>query len=152
MCVASCSYLLPRPMGRCLCVQARPFTCPSPEILYNKMEKVCRFCTADSLPVRMTQLVLFVLAGLVGNAAAGLAGRLAGSLALAAAALLRTCTQITRLQCLNPLHNTYPPNIIISGVAKRPPFCTQSIPYRQGQVNEKNLKRKSFFRAPHGNR
>ena len=118
----------------------------------NKMEKVCRFCTADSLPVRMTQLVLFVLAGLVGNAAAGLAGRLAGSLALAAAALLRTCTQITRLQCLNPLHNTYPPNIIISGVAKRPPFCTQSIPYRQGQVNEKNLKRKSFFRAPHGNR
>ena len=49
---------------------------------------------------------LLVLALLVGNAAAGLAGRLAGSLALAAAAVLRALAQIAGLNGLDMLHNS----------------------------------------------
>ena len=46
-----------------------------------------------------------LLALLVGNTAAGLAGRLAGSLALAATAVLGALTQIAGLDGLNVLHN-----------------------------------------------
>ena len=49
---------------------------------------------------------LGVFALLVGNAAAGLAGRLAGSLAFAAAAILRALAQIAGLDGLNVLHNS----------------------------------------------
>ena len=50
-------------------------------------------------------LFLLALALLVGNAAAGLAGRLAGSLAFAAAALFGALAKITGIQSLNMLHN-----------------------------------------------
>ena len=46
-----------------------------------------------------------LLALLVGNTAAGLAGRLAGSLALAATAVLGAFTQIAGLDGLNVLHD-----------------------------------------------
>ena len=52
------------------------------------------------------QLLLFgVLALLVGNAAAGLAGRLAGSLAFAATAVLSAVAQITGLDGLDMFHS-----------------------------------------------
>jgi hypothetical protein len=51
------------------------------------------------------QLLALVLAGLVGNAAAGLASRLAGSLALAAAAADSAVAQVTGLDGLNMFHN-----------------------------------------------
>ena len=47
---------------------------------------------------------LLVLALLVGNAAAGLASRLAGSLALAATAVLGALAQVLGLQSLDVLH------------------------------------------------
>ena len=48
--------------------------------------------------------LLGVFALLVGDTAAGLAGRLAGSLALAAAAVLGALTQVTGFQSLDVLH------------------------------------------------
>ena len=55
--------------------------------------------------VSSTRLLAFLLfASLIGNTAAGLAGRLAGSLALAAAALLGALTKITSLDSINVLH------------------------------------------------
>ncbi len=54
------------------------------------------------LPVSL----LLVLALLVGNATAGLASRLAGSLALPTAAMLRAGTQIPGLDGLDSFHNT----------------------------------------------
>ena len=50
-------------------------------------------------------LALLVLALLVGDAAAGLASGLAGSLALAAATVLRALAQILGLQGLDVVHN-----------------------------------------------
>ena len=49
--------------------------------------------------------LLVVLALLIGDAAAGLASGLAGSLALAATAVLSTVAKITGLDSLNMLHN-----------------------------------------------
>ena len=59
--------------------------------------------------LRVLQLLalLGALALLVGNATAGLAGRLAGSLALAAAAVLRAVAQITGFESLNMSHCNY---------------------------------------------
>ena len=55
--------------------------------------------------VSSTRLLAFLLfASLIGNTAAGLAGRLAGSLALAAAALLGALTKVTSLDSVNVLH------------------------------------------------
>jgi len=54
----------------------------------------------------MVQL-LVVLALLVGDAAAGLASGLAGSLALAAAAVLGAVTQVLGLDSLDMLHGSY---------------------------------------------
>ena len=54
------------------------------------------------LPVRL----LRVLALLVGNAAAGLASRLARSLALPTAAILGAGTQVPGLNGLDSFHNT----------------------------------------------
>jgi hypothetical protein len=51
------------------------------------------------------KLLALVLAGLVCDAAAGLASRLAGSLALAAAAVLGALAQRTGLDGLDVLHN-----------------------------------------------
>ena len=56
-----------------------------------------------SLPVSL----LCVLALLVGNAAAGLAGRLAGGLALTAAAVFGAVAQATSLESLDSFHNMY---------------------------------------------
>ena len=50
---------------------------------------------------------LFLLAGLVGNAAAGLAGALAGSLALAAAAVFGAGAKVPGFEGLNMLHVHY---------------------------------------------
>ena len=52
-------------------------------------------------------LLILVLALLVGDAAAGLAGRLAGGLALAAAAVLGALAQIAGLDGLNMLHGSF---------------------------------------------
>jgi hypothetical protein len=67
-------------------------------------------CIAKKMPpvikaafLRQCLLVL-VLALLVGNTAAGLAGRLAGGLALAAAAVLGAGAQIAGLNGLNSFH------------------------------------------------
>ena len=49
-------------------------------------------------------LPILVLAGLVGNAAAGLAGGLAGGLALTAAAVLGAGAKIAGLKGLDSLH------------------------------------------------
>ena len=53
------------------------------------------------------KLLILVLALLVGDAAAGLAGRLAGGLALAAAAVLGALAQIAGLDGLNMLHGSF---------------------------------------------
>ena len=58
-------------------------------------------------------LLILVLALLVGDAAAGLAGRLAGGLALAAAAVLGALAQIAGLDGLNMLHGKIPPGLFI---------------------------------------
>ena len=50
--------------------------------------------------------LLGALALLIGNATAGLASRLAGSLALAATAVLRAVAKITSLNGLDMLHNS----------------------------------------------
>ena len=55
-----------------------------------------------SLPVSL----LCVLALLVGNAAAGLASRLAGGLALPTAAILSAGTQVPGINGLDSFHNT----------------------------------------------
>ena len=52
----------------------------------------------------MSLFLLLVFAGLIGNAAACLAGGLAGSLALAAATVFRALAQIAGLQGNNSLH------------------------------------------------
>ena len=52
----------------------------------------------------MQKLLVAVLALLVSHAAGGLASGLAGSLALAAAALLGALTKITSLDSINVLH------------------------------------------------
>ena len=52
---------------------------------------------------------LLALALLVSNAAAGLASRLAGSLALAATAVLGALAQVTGADGLDMLHNEDPP-------------------------------------------
>ena len=57
----------------------------------------------------LVRLLLLVLAGLVGDAAAGLASGLARGLALAAAAVLSAVAQVTSLDGLDMFHNFYPP-------------------------------------------
>ena len=52
---------------------------------------------------------LFAFALLICNTAAGLASRLAGSLALAASAVIRALAKILRFNSLDVLHNL-PPN------------------------------------------
>ena len=54
---------------------------------------------------RRRQIFLLVLTLLICNAAAGLASRLAGGLAFAAAAILSAVAQITSLDGLNMFHN-----------------------------------------------
>jgi hypothetical protein len=63
---------------------------------------------ADSGGILCLQLLAFLgaLALLIGNTAAGLASRLAGSLAFAAAAILRAVTQIAGLDCLDMFHGS----------------------------------------------
>ena len=53
----------------------------------------------------MVRLLLLVLAGLVGDAAAGLASGLARGLALAAAAVLSALAEILGFDRLDVLHN-----------------------------------------------
>ena len=54
-------------------------------------------------------LAVLVLAGLVGNAAAGLASGLARGLALAATTVLSGLAKILGFDSLNTLHSIYPP-------------------------------------------
>ena len=56
-------------------------------------------------PAAFRYLQLLALTLLVGNAAAGLAGRLAGSLAFAAAAVLGALAKVLGLQGLNVVHH-----------------------------------------------
>ena len=64
--------------------------------------------------VSSTRLLGFlVFAGLIGNTAAGLAGRLAGSLALAAAALLGALAKVTSLDGIDVLHDVMSSQVII---------------------------------------
>ena len=53
----------------------------------------------------MQKLLIAVLALLVSHAAGGLASGLAGSLALAAAAVLSTLAKVASLKSLNSFHN-----------------------------------------------
>ena len=55
-------------------------------------------------------LVLFVLALLIGNTAAGFAGGLAGGLAFAAAALPGALAKIPGVQGFNMFHGIFPPS------------------------------------------
>ena len=62
----------------------------------------------------MDELVLLcVLALLICNTAAGLASRLAGSLALAASAVLCALTKVLGVQSLNMFHFLMPPNKMV---------------------------------------
>jgi hypothetical protein len=58
-------------------------------------------------------ILLFAFALLIGNAAAGFASRLAGSLALTAAAVLCAFAQILSIQRLNTSHFGNPQSFII---------------------------------------
>ena len=60
--------------------------------------------------------LLGVLALLISNTATGLASRLAGSLALAAATVLSALTQVTSLKSLNSFHDRSPFSIFIDAV------------------------------------
>ena len=64
----------------------------------------CSVCTADCR-LRVRLLRVLILTGLIGDAAAGLARTLAGSLALAAAALDSAFCHITGIQCHDMLHD-----------------------------------------------
>ena len=67
-----------------------------------------------SAAFQYVQLLAFLaLALLVGNAAAGLAGRLARGLALTAAAILGAVTQILGLDGLDMLHGRYLHKIVL---------------------------------------
>ena len=62
-------------------------------------------CHTASRHQSQQKLLVCLLARLVGNAAAGLAGALAGSLALAAATGLNALGQVTSSNSLNTLHD-----------------------------------------------
>ena len=66
----------------------------------------------------MRKLLAFLLglALLICNAAAGLASRLAGGLALAASAVLCALAKVLCLNSLNVLHNNKPPCFIYSPI------------------------------------
>ena len=66
-------------------------------------------------------LQLLALALLIGDAAAGLASRLAGSLALTAAALLGALAQIAGLDGLDVFHGTNLHKILLKNVTTFPP-------------------------------
>jgi hypothetical protein len=71
--------------------------------MYHRFSSIKNAAIAGG--VFVLQLLALVLAGLVGDAAAGLAGGLAGSLALAAAAVDSAVAQVTGLDGLDMLHN-----------------------------------------------
>ena len=66
--------------------------------------KKCRRVSA-AFPYVQLRLLFLALALLIGDTAAGLAGRLAGSLALTAATVLRAVAQIASLDRFDMLHN-----------------------------------------------
>ena len=74
----------------------------------------------------MFLFALFVLALLIGNTAAGLASRLAGSLALTAAALLGALAQIAGLDGLDVFHGTNLHKILLKNVTTFPPQSQHS--------------------------
>ena len=67
--------------------------------------KKCRRVSA-AFPYVQLRLLFLALALLIGDTAAGLAGRLAGSLALAAATVLCALAQIAGLNGLDMLHDS----------------------------------------------
>ena len=64
---------------------------------------------APSPTIKTELLAFLVFALLVSNSAAGLASRLAGSLALAASAVLCTVAQVARFKRFDMLHTVDPP-------------------------------------------
>ena len=64
-------------------------------------------CAIPSIKTELLAFLVFAL--LVSNSAAGLASRLAGSLALAASAVLCAVAQISGFQSLNMFHDEIPP-------------------------------------------
>ena len=73
--------------------------------------KKCRLFQAAAF-IYCESLLILILAFLIGNAAAGLASRLAGGLAFAAAAVLGALTQITGFKGLNSLHRLHLHSIV----------------------------------------
>ena len=70
-------------------------------------------CPAAPRHQSQQKLLVGLLARLVGNASAGLAGALAGSLALAAAAVQQALRHIAGLESLDVLHKTVTPLYIL---------------------------------------
>ena len=73
-------------------------------LLYIKNHKKCRKKRHRGKTIEIL-LGFLVFAFLIGNAAAGLAGRLAGSLAFAAATVLGAFTQVAGFDGLDMFHN-----------------------------------------------
>ena len=71
----------------------------------------------------MCNYLLGALALLVGNAAAGLAGRLTGGLAFAAAALLGAFAEVTGFKGLNSLHGRISISYKQNFLRTLPPLC-----------------------------
>ncbi len=88
-------------------------------------------------------LLFLVLALLVCNTAAGLAGRLAGSLALAAATLLCALTHVTGIKGLDSFHDSLSPIVVFSlhGVMSTkisiPPLLSRKL-YHRHNIKSRN--------------
>ena len=80
--------------------------------IYNR-----RHCCATA---RWKNLLFLLFARLIGNAARGLAGALAGSLALAAAAGLGALAEARLLKGLNVLHRVHLVRLLIGHIIHQP--------------------------------
>ena len=77
----------------------------------NEKKTACAKCGRRYAARQELLLVVLMLAHLVSNTAGGFAGRLAGSLAFAAAAGLYALGQVAGLESLNPVHRYVPLSI-----------------------------------------
>ena len=77
--------------------------------MYHKIFPFRKNAALASCAPRRHFLKSFAFALLIGNAAAGLACRLAGSLALAASAVLCTVAQVARFKRFDMFHTVTPP-------------------------------------------
>jgi len=83
--------------------------------LSHSAQTKCDSLFPENLSVFLVGCDFLVLAGLVGNTAAGLAGGLTGSLALAATAVLGALAKVSGVQGLNSFHG----NISVLSVADK---------------------------------